>query len=187
MIGVRLKILAVLPFCLILATVFIVSRIDLERFVLKAGERRLLHFSPEKAEMEPDRVGPVTAGASLMHVNFFYSEETGKDTYGRVTRVDQKTGVSQKQNEDMDSAAAGPVQMGEVIPKQEPKQESDDVDKNRMLTFVVLNGTRSIAIVDDQIVHEGETVEGMTVKKIEKDKVLVQDKTLRWLSMEEKK
>jgi len=41
--------------------------------------------------------------------------------------------------------------------------------------------------VDDRIVHEGETVGGMTVKKIEKDKVLVQDKTLRWLSMEEKK
>ena len=183
MIGVRLKILAVLPFCLILTTVFIVSRIDLERFVLKAGERKLLHFSPEKAEMEPDRVDPVTAGASLMHVNFFYSEKTGKDTYGRVTRVDQKTGVSQKQNEDIDSAAAGPVQMGEVI----PKQESDDVNKNRMLTFVVLNGKRSIAIVDDRIVHEGETVGGMTVKKIEKDKVLVQDKTLRWLSMEEKK
>jgi len=182
-IGVRLKILAVLPFCLILATVFIVSRIDLERFVLKAGERKLLHFSPEKAEMEPDRVAPVTAGASLMHVNFFYSEKTGKDTYGRVTRLAQKTGVSQKQNEDIDSAAAGPVQMGEVI----PKQESDAVNKNRMLTFVVLNGKRSIAIVDDRIVHEGETVGGMTVKKIEKDKVLVQDKTLRWLSMEEKK
>ena len=175
--------LAVLPFCLILATVFIASRIDLERFVLKAGERKLLHFSPEKAEMEPDRVDPVTAGAFLMHLNFFYSEKTGKDTYGRVTRVDQKTGVSQKQNEDMDSAAAGPVQRGEVI----PKQESDDVNKNRMLTFVVLNGKRSIAIVDDRIVHEGETVGGMTVKKIEKDKVLVQDKTLRWLSMEEKK
>jgi len=182
-IGVRLKILAVLPFCLILATVFIVSRIDLERFVLKAGERKLLYFSPEKTEMEPDRVDPVTAGASLMHVNFFYSEKTGKDTYGRVTRVDQKTGVSQKQNEDIDSAAAGPVQMGEVI----PKQESDAVNKNRMLTFVVLNGKRSIAIVDNRIVHEGETVGGMTVKKIEKDKVLVQDKTLRWLSMEEKK
>lgn len=183
MIDVRLKILAVLPFCLILATVFIVSRIDLERFVLKAGERELLHFSPEKAEMEPGRVDPVTAGASLMHVNFFYSEKTGKDTYGRVTRVNQKTGVSQKQHEDMDSAAAGPVQVGEVI----PKQESDDVHKNRMLTFVVLNGKHSIAIVDDRIVHEGETVGGMTVKKIEKDKVLVQDKTLRWLSMEEKK
>ncbi|MBI5407238.1 MAG: hypothetical protein HZA18_06035 [Nitrospirae bacterium] len=184
MISVRSKILAVLPFCLILATVFIVSRIDLERFVLNAGERKLLHFSPEKAEMEPGRVDPVTAGVSLMHVNFFYSEKTGKDTSGRVTGVNQKTGVSQKQNEEMDPAAAGPVQRGEVIPKQE---SDDDVNKNRMLTFVVLNGKHSIAIVDDRIVHEGETVGGMTVKKIEKDKVLVQDKTLRWLSMEEEK
>ena len=183
MIDGRLKILAVFPFCLILATLFIVSRIDLERFVLRSDERELLHFSPEKAERGADRVDPIAAGASLMHVNFFYPKETGKDTFGRVTGVNQKTGVSQKENENMNPVAAAPVQMREVI----PKQGSHDVNKNPMLTFVVLNGKRSIAIVDDRIVHEGETMGGMTVKKIERDKVLVQDKTLRWLYMEEKK
>lgn len=190
MIDIRLKILAVLPFFIVLATVFIVSRVDLERFVLKAGERRLLHFSPEKNEMEINRPGQITVNPYLKHVNFFYNEPAGKNTYLAVKRVDQQTAGYPKKDSNTYSIVNGAEQIeNKSDMKKEAflKQDSNDTEKNPTLTFIVLNGTHSIAIVNDRVLHEGETVGSMTVTKIEKDKVLVRDKTLRWIYMEGEK
>lgn len=187
MIDIRLKILAVFPFFIILATVLIVSRIDLERFVLKPGERRLLHFSPEKNEMEINQPGQITTNPSLKHVKFFYTETAGKDAYTAVKRVNQQTGESPKKDSDTYSIVNGAEQIVNNPDMKEEafrKQDGNDTEKNPALTFIVLNGTHSVAIVNDRVLHEGETVGSMTVTKIEKDKVLVRDKTLRWIYME---
>lgn len=52
------------------------------------------------------------------------------------------------------------------------------------LTLLVFNGERSMAVISGAVVRRGDTVEGMTVKRIEKDRVLVLDENLRWIYME---
>ena len=180
MMDTRLKVLAVLPLLLIVATLFTVSRIDLERFVLRPAERRMLHFSPDKSEMGIGRP-----------VNFFHSEATGKETHPVVKRAVPPGSVSQKQDTgpDLNVATTNQTDRKETDRKENvtPEQDSDDTRKNLRLTFIVLNGGRSIAIVDDHVMHEGESMGSITVQKIEQDRVLVRDRILRWIYMEDKK
>ncbi|MBI5588103.1 MAG: hypothetical protein HY889_07035 [Deltaproteobacteria bacterium] len=55
------------------------------------------------------------------------------------------------------------------------------------LTLVVENGDRSIAILNGTVVREGDRLGSITVRKIERDRVLVMDKNLKWIYMEGKR
>src|SRR3972149_6209262 len=155
MMDARLKILAVLPLLLIMAVLFAVSRIDLERFVLRPAERRMLQFFPDKSEMGIMQPDPVTKNVSLRSVNFFYPEANGEEAHSAVRREGPLVSVAQKQDAGPKSnvASAG--------------QDSHDPQGNPRLTFVVLNDRRSIAIVDDPVMHEGDSFGRITVRKIE--------------------
>lgn len=186
MMDARLKMLAVLPLLLILAVLFTVSRIDLERFVLRPAERRMLQFSPEKSEMGIMQPAPVTKYVSLRSVDFLYPDTTGKETHSAVRREAPQVSAAKKQDVRMESHVAETEQTDskENAP---PGQDSDDPQENPRLTFVVLNERRSIAIMDDHVMHEGDSFGNITVRKIEQDRVLVGTKRLRWIYMEEEK
>lgn len=182
----RLKILAVLPLLLIMAVLLVVSRIDLERFVLRPAERRMLQFSPDKSEMGIMQPDPVTKNVSLRSVNFFYPETNGEEAHSVVRREVPLSNAAQKQDARMESHVAATDQTDRKE-KASPEQDSDDSQKNPRLTFVVLNDKRSIAIVDDHVMHEGDSFGSITVRKIEQDRVLVGNKIVRWIYMEEEK
>lgn len=53
------------------------------------------------------------------------------------------------------------------------------------VSFIMKGGAgRGLAIVNDELVAEGDTVGGMLVKRIEEDKVLLKGKETRWVYME---
>lgn len=186
MMAPRLKILAVLPLLLIAVVLVTVSRIDLERFVLRPAERRMLQFSPDKSEMGIIQPDPVTKSISLRSVNVFYPETTGEETHSEVRREVPLVSAAQKQDAGPKSHVASAEQTDRKE-KTSQGEDSDDPQKNPRLTFVVLNDRRSIAIVDDHVMHEGDSFGSITVRKIEQDRVLVGDKILRWIYMEEEK
>ena len=184
MMDARLKILAVLPLLLIMAVLFAVSRIDLERFVLRPAERRMLQFSPDKSEMGIMQLVPVNV--SLRSVNFFYPETNGEEAHSVVRREIPLSSAAQKQDAGPKSHVAATDQTDRKE-KASPGQDNEDPQKNPRLTFVVLNDKRSIAIVDDHVMHEGDSFGSITLRKIEQNRVLVGNKILRWIYMEEEK
>jgi hypothetical protein len=53
------------------------------------------------------------------------------------------------------------------------------------VSYIMKGGAgRGLAIVNDELVSEGDTVGGMLVKRIEEDKVLLKGKETRWVYME---
>ncbi|MFQ5736712.1 MAG: hypothetical protein ACE5GY_07600 [Thermodesulfobacteriota bacterium] len=52
------------------------------------------------------------------------------------------------------------------------------------VSFIMLNGGGSRAIVNNTLVMEGDTVGGLLVRRIEHDKVLLKGKETRWVYME---
>ena len=186
MMDARLKILAVLPLLLIMAVLFAVSRIDLERFVLRPAERRMLQFFPDKSEMGIMQPDPVTKNVSLRSVNFFYPETNREEAHSAVRREIPLSSAAQKQDAGPKSHVAATDQTDRKE-KASPGQDNEDPQKNPRLTFVVLNDKRSIAIVDDHVMHDGDSFGSITVRKIEQNRVLVGNKILRWIYMEEEK
>lgn len=67
-----------------------------------------------------------------------------------------------------------------------PKEAGTDKERGG-LTLAVANGGRSIAVLDGKVVREGDRAGAMTIKRIERDRVLVFDKNLRWIHMEGKR
>jgi len=55
-----------------------------------------------------------------------------------------------------------------------------------LLTFILYDGTyRDIAILDGQLLHQGQQIRGMRLVKIEQKRVMIQNqKGKRWLTME---
>ncbi|MBI5100031.1 MAG: hypothetical protein HZB30_12445 [Nitrospirae bacterium] len=55
------------------------------------------------------------------------------------------------------------------------------------LSLIVVTGKRKMAIIRGILVREGDSIEGMKVAKIEADRVLLKNKTERWLYLEKAK
>jgi hypothetical protein len=59
--------------------------------------------------------------------------------------------------------------------------------KDSNLSLIVISGKRKMAIIRGRIVREGDIVEGMKIAKIENERVLLKNKTERWLYLEKAK
>lgn len=170
----RLKIMAVLPFFIIIISVFMIKMIDLERLVLGNEQRQLLNFSPGESEMGIAKPAPAVKHSAVMQANFFSSETAVRDASSLSEKIEHSI---------PDQPVRRPHQKEDIM----PNNPGSDADAYPKLTFVVLNGERSIAIMGDRLLNEGESAGDMTVQRIEKDRVLVKDKSLRWIYMEEDK
>lgn len=58
-----------------------------------------------------------------------------------------------------------------------------DYDVNK-LSLVVISGKRKLAVIDGLLVREGDSVAGMKIAQIEHDRVLLKNKTAKWLYLE---
>jgi len=52
------------------------------------------------------------------------------------------------------------------------------------LSMIVVSGKQKMAVIRGVIVREGDDLDGMTIAKIELDRVLLRDKTERWIYLE---
>jgi len=55
------------------------------------------------------------------------------------------------------------------------------------LSLIVISGKRKMAIIRGTLVREGDIIEGMKIAKIEGERVLLKNKTERWLYLEKAK
>ncbi len=63
--------------------------------------------------------------------------------------------------------------------------EIEHSDSN--LSLIVISGKRKMAIIRGVLVREGDIIEGMKIAKIEGERVLLKNKTERWLYLEKAK
>ena len=68
---------------------------------------------------------------------------------------------------------------GTIVP------EIEHSDSN--LSLIVISGKRKMAIIRGTLVREGDIIEGMKIAKIEGERVLLKNKTERWLYLEKAK
>lgn len=155
-----LMILGALPFLLVPVAFIASVKIDPVWTALSPEERTLLDYTPEENRVIGLRTNEEPEEAFVSGAGLF---EVKKKT-GPLTTASQAggEGAGGKDNKERDGG------YGE-------------------LTLLVFNGERSMAVINGAVVRRGETVEGMTVKRIEKDRVLVLDKNLRWIYMEGKR
>jgi hypothetical protein len=57
--------------------------------------------------------------------------------------------------------------------------ESERPDK-KGLTLIVVSGDRKMALIDDRLVKEGDRIDDKKIARIEPDRILVRDRTLKW-------
>lgn len=63
-----------------------------------------------------------------------------------------------------------------------------DIEYNDgMLSMIVVSGKRKMAIIKGVLVREGDTFGNMKISKIEPERVLLKNKTERWLYLEKSK
>ncbi len=62
-------------------------------------------------------------------------------------------------------------------------QEGEEKLPEYLLTLVVISGEEKRAVVNGSIVQEGDRITKGKIMKIEKDRVLLKDKTLHWIQM----
>lgn len=153
----KLMILGALPIFLIPAAFLASVRIDPAWTALSPQERTLFDYTPEEALLLTPRTDERPKEASVMDAGFFKVKKKG-GTNAKERREGGGTGVK--------------------IGGSGKKKGAGE------LTLLVFNGERSMAVISGAVVRRGDTVEGMTVKRIEKDRVLVLDENLRWIYME---
>lgn len=165
MIDTRLKTLAVLPFIMIVTAALLTSLIDLEHLILKPDQLLVLNFSPSESGMEIEKPDDAVNTASLIQTNFFSPDTDGESVTSDFSSMTQDKSVEDVLLNKVNHNA-------KVYPK---------------LSLVVMNGKRSFAILDDRLLHEGDSINRMTIQRIEKDRILIKDKTLKWIYMEEER
>ena len=155
----RFNILVSLPFILIIAACFGTKAVSFEKYIFTPNELRLLYFTPEAYELRLDA-----------------KEETRKDgflskTYGKVKLIDfRKKSVSQK-------TVRGAKKT--VRKKKAPPATQ--------VSLIIFDKLGSLAIVNDRIVKEGDTVGGMIVKTIEEERVFLKGRQTKWVYLKEKR
>jgi len=183
-IDTRTKILVVLPFCILVAAVLLINAINLEHRILRPGQRQLLHFSPDESVLGVDKTDPVMDIAPILQTSLFNFDKAQISASGEVRRISENKSVSERIEYGVTSASVSrSFQREDVL----PNLAGNNARVNPKLTFIVLNGRRSFAIVDDRLLHAGETTGGMTIQMIEKNRILIKDKTVRWIYMEEER
>jgi hypothetical protein len=55
------------------------------------------------------------------------------------------------------------------------------------VSLIVVSGKRKMAIIGGVIVREGDSIDGMKIAKIEPDRVLLKNRTERWLFLEKER
>jgi len=151
-------ILAALPFLLVAAAFFGARSVDFEELVFSPMERRVLYFSPETIEVRVKNGARMAGSKAISDLR----SVTGFFRAGKVITEGGGQGVL------LGGAAADPLAM--------------------KVSFIMRGGSGSnsgnLAIVNNELVVEGDTIGGMLVKRIEEDKVLLKGKETRWVYME---
>lgn len=155
----RLKIFAALPFFMIAAAYFGAVRLNPDWAVLTPAEQTLLDFTPEDAVIPQVKRERASQNTLLKDIDIFGS---------------LRSAMKYNTGDDLSTNGA-------------PAGEGKADKAPGGLTLAISNGGRSMAILNGMAVREGERVGAMTVKRIERDKVLVFDKNLRWIHMEGKR
>ncbi len=72
-----------------------------------------------------------------------------------------------------------------TAPKHIPKAKVSYIDYNEnILSLIVVGDSDRMAIINGQVVKEGDSLKGMKIQKIEPKRVLVKNKTAKWLYLE---
>ena len=153
--GKKFLILAALPFLLVAAAFFGARAVDFEQLVFSPVERRALHFSPETIEVRVAR-GARAAGAKA------------------ASDARSVSGFFRAGGGLVNGNGAGALYSGATL------------DPLAMKVSFIMRGVSGggHAIVNNELVVEGDTIGGMLVKRIEEDKVLLKGKETRWVYME---
>lgn len=64
------------------------------------------------------------------------------------------------------------------------KKTLSDMGHEIIVSLVVISGTNKMAIINGKIVKEGEKIDDKIVVRIEKERVLLKNKALRWVHVE---
>ncbi len=70
-----------------------------------------------------------------------------------------------------------------VIAPQTARDEGEKIIEG-IVSLIVTGGERKIAIVNGVVVKEGDSVDGMKIAKIEKDRILIKSNGTKWLHLE---
>jgi len=76
-------------------------------------------------------------------------------------------------------AGAGPFEF--VRGRGEAGAEAEGVRPDKKgLTLIVVSGDKKMALIDDRLVKEGDRIDDKKIARIEPDRILVGDRTLKW-------
>lgn len=140
----RLKILAVLPFLLVIVS-FITTKVVNFESALTAKEKEVLEFTPEKIEV-------VERQALVVKNDLKSPIKTIKSTLSRDFP---------------------PEPLSVIAPQSEGT-----------VSLIVIGEEKKIAIVNGAVLKEGDSVNGMKIAKIEKDRILIKSNGTKWLHLE---
>ncbi len=59
--------------------------------------------------------------------------------------------------------------------------DSNTVDRNMNLSLIIINDDNRMAIIEDTPVKEGDIIADMKIVKIERNRVLVKNRTAKWI------
>lgn len=149
----RLKILAVLPFLVVIAS-FITTKVVNFESVLTAKEKQVLEFVPGKIEV-------IERQALVVKNDLKSPIEIIKSTLSRDF----------------------PSKPLSVIAPRIARDEGEKIIEG-IVSLIVIGGERKIAIVNGVVVKEGDSVGGMEIAKIEKDRILIKSNGTKWLHLE---
>lgn len=155
----RFFILATLPFLLIGAALFGARAIDFEELVFTPNELKVLYFTPETIEVRLKR-------------------DEGAPGAGVLSKRWSKAAFFYFMDGEADAAAAG-----KAVARAQGAEDAPDPLAMKV-SFIMLNKKGSLAIVNNSVVAEGETLDGVLVKRIEEERVLLKGKESRWVYME---
>ncbi len=92
--------------------------------------------------------------------------------------------VKTRQGTGMTKYVKGPFDFSvKQVKARDDKVKQIDYNDTR-LSLVVISDNSKMAIINGQVVREGDTINGMNVKKIEAARVLIKDKESEWLYLE---
>jgi len=67
-----------------------------------------------------------------------------------------------------------------------PQPGASGTDSKEELSLIVIGSRNRLAILNGVVVREGDSFNGIKVSKIEPDRVLLADKTIKWVSIDKK-
>jgi uncharacterized protein YjiK len=94
--------------------------------------------------------------------------------------------ISNKQKKRIATYMQGPFNFSSRS-DQKPKDKVSDIDYNdNSLTLTVIGDSDRMAIINGEIVKEGDILDGMKIQRIETERVLIKNKNAGWLYLEKR-